>query len=344
MLPSITIIELRDGEKPANKQKVLELLSHAEEFIWISNWFFQPKHLAILRDSLKENSTVSEIRLLLDAPRSVNDLKELKKTFESFQKEFNKISIKIKFITRSKIKSSIHDRFYYTKDQAWNFIEFDSLLRGQRATISFLNPKEFEKNINQDFLKRWVNEKTYDLFDQWRELYDEVKIRQENLEKRHQENTTERLSKGKQNSTFYIYKSIGGITVESKDEILIEVDDAIDELKTLESTISKNWEEGIFSYVGFCNMSTNESLQFLRKSDTEWYAEVPIDDGKDWNGYAYKTFGTLEEMIKTLESFFAEEPFREFLPWKITRFDKWMSDEQKRMDEKKRMKNFSDLK
>ena len=33
-----------------------------------------------------------------------------------------------------------------------------------------------------------------------------------------------------------------------------------------------------------------------------------------------------------------------FLSWKITRFDKWMSDEQKRMDEKKRMKNFSDLK
>lgn len=333
-----TVIDLRDGEDFDNRRKVINLLSKSEEFIWIANWNFEAKHLEILSAALKENPNINEMRLLLTAPRSVDDLNDLKINFKLFQKQFNKTLIKIKLITNNKIKKTIHDRFYYTKDQAWNFIELDSLLRGQRATISLLKPDEFDKNINLDFLKRWDDKKTFDIFNHWDELLEAVQKRQEALEKTHERNKKMQSSTNKQKSTFNIYKTIKGVTIESKDSILIEIDEAIKELKTLEPEKSDGT-----SYIGFGNMSTNESLQFLRKSDEEWYAEVPILVENDWDGYSFKVFATLNEMIKTLESFFKEEPFKELLPWKITRFKYWKSEEHKEENEKKQQEGFSDL-
>jgi len=341
MTSPISVIDLRPGEEFDNRRKVINLLSKSRDFIWITNYFFQPQHLEIFSAVLKENPNILEIRLLLDAPRSIVDLEDLEKNFKLFQKQYNKTSLQIKFITNRKIKKKMHDRFYYTKDQAWNFIELDTLLRTQRATISLLNPEEIEKNMNLDFLKWWNDKDTFNIFDQWSKLVEVVKKRENNLIKSNEENKKSKLISNDQTSktTFYIYKTIRGITIESKDTVLIEINDAINELKTLEPGKSDGT-----SYVGFCNMSTNESLQFLRKSDEEWYAEVPINGGYDWEGYAYKVFATLDEMVKTLESFFAEEPFRELLPWKITRFKYWKSDEQKEEYERKQQEKFSDLK
>jgi len=341
MTQPVTVIDLRDGEGFDNRRKVINLLSESNEFIWIANWYFEPKHLEIFSAVLKENPKINEIRLLLNAPSSTDDLEDLKLNFKLFQKQFKKIRIDIKFITNNKLKKSIHDRFYYTKDQAWNFIEFDTLLRGQRATISLLDPKEFEKNSNLDFLKRWNDEKTYDIFSQWEKLLEIVKKREEILKQKSEESKKNASSLMEQNSktTFYVYKTNKEITIESKERVLIEVDEAIKELKNLEP----DPEPGT-SYVGFCNMSTNESLQFIRKDEKEWYADVPIHDGPDWEGYAYKVYGTWDEMQKTVEAFFAEKSFRVFLPWKITRLKKWLSDEAIERDEIQREKIFRDLK
>jgi hypothetical protein len=332
-----TIIELRDGEKPENKRKFIDLLSNAEDFIWLTNWYFKAEHIEVLTECLKKSQKVNEMRLILLIPASVADLNKLKEEFDLLQKQFSKISIKIKLIPR-KLKQTLHDRYYYTKNQAWNFIEIDTLLIGQRATISQLKSEEFEKNVNQDFLRLWTDEKSFDMFEQWVELHDAVKIRQENLEKTYEDTKKRQKNANKQQTTFYVYKTINGVTIEGKDRVLIEIDEAIKELRTLEPGKSDGT-----SYIGFCNMSTNESLQFLRKSDDEWYGEVPIDSTEEWEGYAYKVFGTWDEMQKTLKSFFSEEPYRVLLPWKITRFKKWMPEISKRKEEQKRKEIFKGL-
>lgn len=338
---STTVIDLRPGEEFENRRKVINLLTKSKEFIWITNYYFRPEHLEIFSEVLKENPNINEIRLLLRAPKSTSDLDVLKTYFKLFQKQFNKTSIKIRFITNKKLKDGIHDRFYYTEGEAWNFIELDSLLRNQRATISLLDPKELEKNRTSDFIKWWDDQGTFSIYDQWDKLVEVVKKREIDLVKKHEMNKENNLltNKLKKPTSFYIYKTIKGITIKSEDEVPIELNDAINELKNLEP----DSELGT-SYVGFCNLSTNESLQFLRRGNEEWYAEVPIDDGEDWQGYTYKSYGNWEQIQKTLESFFAEEPFREFLPWKITRFKRWMSEKALEEDEKQQQKNWSNLK
>jgi hypothetical protein len=338
-----TIIDLRDGEDFDNRRKVINLLSDSKEFIWIANWHFEAKHLEILSASLKENPNINEMRLLLNAPRSIDDLNDLKTNLKLFQKQFNKTSIKIKLITNNKIKKTIHDRFYYTKDQAWNFIELDSLLRGQRATISLLKPDEFDKNVNLDFLKRWDDEETFDIFNHWDKLLDIVKKRQEELEKKHNKikNNSKVENKSKNKTMFSIYKNNKGIHIDNDTKPPIELNDAITELRNLDINDTNDKEN--FQYVGFNNRSTNESLQFINNDNKRWYAEIPILVENDWDGYSFKVHATLDEMIKTLESFFKEEPFKELLPWKITRLKYWKSDEQKEENEKKQQEGFSDL-
>ena len=147
------IIDLRPGENLDNRLKVVELLSQSDEYIWIMNWYFSVQHFAILSEVIKNNISITDIRLLCKLNKSIADLETIKEYLKLFLKQYSGINFTIKLITNKKIANSIHDRFYYTKGQAWNFIEFDSLLRNQRATIVMLPEEDLKKNTELEFEK-----------------------------------------------------------------------------------------------------------------------------------------------------------------------------------------------
>ena len=153
-MPNPVTIELRPGQELTNRTKVVRLLSEAEDYIWITNWYFRPRHLVILGEAISENKNISEIKLLLNIVSSVVDLEMLKNYLELFKKQYKFENIEIKMLTDKKIAEKEHDRYYFTRDEIWNFIELDTLLRNQRATIALLQRGDYEQN-KKDFELLW---------------------------------------------------------------------------------------------------------------------------------------------------------------------------------------------
>ena len=317
-------IELRPGQDLTNRTKVVNLLSEAVDYIWITNWYFSSKHLVILGESISENKNISEIKLLLKIGKSIVDLEKLKTYLDLFKKQYKFEDIKIKMLTDKKIGEKEHDRYYLTKDQIWNFVELDTLVRNQRATISLLQGVDYEQN-KKDFESLWNNQKSLELIKNYDELYEKTKKRELEKQKRHEE-SKEKISDENQKSQnrieFSIYKANKGYVIHAKEKKLIEIDDALKELENLgiwdgsSDYTSENWQ-----YIGFTNLRTNESLQFVHETK-EWYAEIPMrNEDDEWEGYAYKTRGSLEEMKTALKSFFNSDPIKKStLNWKFTRF------------------------
>ena len=81
-------IELRPGQDLTNRDKVVTLLSKADDYIWITNWYFRPKHLVILGEAISENKNISEIKILLNIVSSVVDLENLKHYLRLFKKQY----------------------------------------------------------------------------------------------------------------------------------------------------------------------------------------------------------------------------------------------------------------
>ena len=79
--------------------------------------------------------------------------------------KFKKISLDFKFLTEKKVGREIHDRFYFTKNKSYNFIDFNILLVNQRADISRTdNGANFEKKLNDDFNQYWDYPTTLGIF------------------------------------------------------------------------------------------------------------------------------------------------------------------------------------
>ena len=301
------------------------MLSEAEDYIWITNWYFRPRHLVILGEAISENKNISEIKLLLNIVSSVVDLEMLKNYLELFKKQYKFENIEIKMLTDKKIAEKEHDRYYFTRDEIWNFIELDTLLRNQRATIALLQGGDYEQN-KKDFELLWNDEKSLELIKNYDDLEENVKKRELEKEKRHEE-SKEKISNENQKLQkkieFSIYKQNKDHVIEAKEKKLIEIDNALKELENLDiwdgssDYSSENWH-----YIGFTNLRTNESLQFVHETK-KWYAEIPILDEDDkWEGYTYKTRGGLEEMKTALKSFFNNDPIKNSpLNWKFTRFN-----------------------
>ena len=324
-MPNPVTIELRPGQELTNRTKVVRLLSEAEDYIWITNWYFRPRHLVILGEAISENKNISEIKLLLNIVSSVVDLETLKNYLELFKKQYKFENIEIKMLTDKKIAEKEHDRYYFTRDEIWNFIELDTLLRNQRATIALLQRGDYEQN-KKDFELLWNDEKSLELIKNYDDLEENVKKRELEKEKRHEE-SKEKISNENQKLQkkieFSIYKQNKDHVIEAKEKKLIEIDNALKELENLDiwdgssDYSSENWH-----YIGFTNLRTNESLQFVHETK-KWYAEIPILDEDDkWEGYTYKTRGGLEEMKTALKSFFNNDPIKNSpLNWKFTRFN-----------------------
>jgi len=161
-----THISLHPGENLRNRIKVMNLFSRAKDFIWILNGYFLKQHFEILHEVLETNKNVSEVKILTIVPRKKKDLERLKVYADLFKDEFgDDVSIDFKVINDKNVGCDIHDRFYYTKNQAYTFIELDTLLRNQRANIDLQPEEDFEKNVEDDFMQYWRSSTSYNLFD-----------------------------------------------------------------------------------------------------------------------------------------------------------------------------------
>ena len=323
---SSQIIDLRAGENLTNRVKVIDLLSDADDFIWITNYYFDRHHFAILGEVLSSGINLSEIRLLFKPNRSVTDLELLKQYCKSFKKQYKFNNIQIKIITHSDISHSIHDRFFYHEKQVWNFIELDSLLRNQRATISLLPNSDYEKN-KKEFEFWWNHDGTHNIFDDWKILYEKIKKREESMKTKEEISLNENSQQNKNiKNVFYIYKQNKGIVVESKEEKEIGIDEALYELENLQIETTKKNDHNLdtWHYVGFQNSVTKQSIQFLHKSDELWYVELPLlNNDLKWEGYVYYAYDNLKKMKTLLRSSFHNHSVlldNNILEWKVTRF------------------------
>jgi len=104
-----------------------------------------------------------------------------------------------------------------------------------------------------------------------------------------------------------------GRYVDSKKNTPIDFLKAMNEMKNLDFNYEKN-------FIGFSNKKTNECVQFIRKGADEWYAEVPINGGMNWDGYAWSCDTTSQPVMDMLRLFFEEVPWFGMLSWKMRRF------------------------
>jgi uncharacterized repeat protein (TIGR03833 family) len=160
-------IQLNRGENHSNRVKIINLLSNSEEFLWLAVGYFKHKHFEILSEVLHKNSSIQDIKIITGLPLIKGKVEpiefELIKTYaDGFKKEFKDISIDLKFLTEKKIGSKTHARFYFTKNQAWTFIDLDIMLTAQTEVLTPL--PEFEKNVNDNFDYFWNQPSTLSLF------------------------------------------------------------------------------------------------------------------------------------------------------------------------------------
>ena len=104
-----------------------------------------------------------------------------------------------------------------------------------------------------------------------------------------------------------------GRFVDSKKNIPVDFIKAMNEMKNLDY----NYED---NFIGFENKKTNECVQFIRKGEDDWYAEVPITHGKGWDGYAWCCDTKSKPVMDMVRLFFEEVPWFGMLDWKMRRF------------------------
>ena len=102
-------------------------------------------------------------------------------------------------------------------------------------------------------------------------------------------------------------------TVYIKEHAQIDFLKAMNEMENLDWNYENN-------YITFVNNKTKECVQFLRKSKNNWYAEVPINDGPKWDGYAWSCDTESKPITDMLRLYFEEVPWFGMLSWKMRRF------------------------
>ena len=201
------VISIIPNQGLLNRRKIIEFLSKAEDFIYIIVGYWKNNHFDILKEALDTNDSVKEIKIISTLPFLQTDRQRLdKKEFELISQygklfrgdlRIKKISVDFKFLTEKKVGREIHDRFYFTKNKSYNFIDLDVMLVSQRADISRTdNGADFEKKLNEDFNKYWEYPTTFSIFGE-----NNVKLLQERLDElennrlKQLEDETKRLKK-----------------------------------------------------------------------------------------------------------------------------------------------------
>jgi len=93
----------------------------------------------------------------------------------------------------------------------------------------------------------------------------------------------------------------------------------IDFMKAMSEMENLNCD--LFNYIGFRNHKTNDFVQFIRQEQNRWYADVPIDDEKNWEGYCWSAYGENKTISNMMRLFFEEVDWFGMLRWKMRRFE-----------------------
>jgi len=93
----------------------------------------------------------------------------------------------------------------------------------------------------------------------------------------------------------------------------------IDFLKAVSEMNKMNWNYKM-NFIGFDNKAKHECVQFIRQGIDKWYAEVPINFGYKWEGYAWCSYSNSQKITEMVKLFFEEVPWFGMLSWKMRRF------------------------
>ena len=113
-----------------------------------------------------------------------------------------------------------------------------------------------------------------------------------------------------QNIIYYYWD--GKKTVTQNQQVRIDFLGAVSEMEKLDYTFEKN-------FIGFQNCSTGEYVQLVRLGCNSWYADVPIKDQKNWEGYLWAGYGNTKTITDMLKLFFEEVSWFDSIPWKMRR-------------------------
>lgn len=109
------------------------------------------------------------------------------------------------------------------------------------------------------------------------------------------------------------YKCNGTTQIKSSDSVRIELSRAISEIVEL-------GHGGYDHFIGFVNEDTRVVLQFAHYCEHGWYADVPINAGKDWDGYYWGCHTDLKSVLNTVQLFFEAGPWLDSLGFTMRRY------------------------
>ena len=113
-----------------------------------------------------------------------------------------------------------------------------------------------------------------------------------------------------QNIIYYYWD--GKKSVDQNQQVKIDFLGAVNEMECLDHKFERN-------FIGFQNCSTREYVQFVRLGNDSWYADVPIEDRGNWEGYLWAGYGNTQSITDMLKLFFEEVPWFDSLSWKMRR-------------------------
>ena len=113
-----------------------------------------------------------------------------------------------------------------------------------------------------------------------------------------------------QNIIYYYWD--GKRTVDQSQQVRIDFLGAVNKMECLDHKFERN-------FIGFQNCSTGEYVQFVRLGNDSWYADVPIKDRGNWEGYLWAGYGDTKSITEMLKLFFEEVPWLDSIPWKMRR-------------------------
>ncbi len=113
-----------------------------------------------------------------------------------------------------------------------------------------------------------------------------------------------------QNIIYYYWD--GKKEVKLNQQVKIDFLGAVNEMEKLDHKFEKN-------FIGFQNCSTSEYVQFIRLDYDSWYADVPIDDHNNWEGYLWAGYADTKSITDMLKLFFEEVSWFNSISWKMRR-------------------------
>ena len=113
-----------------------------------------------------------------------------------------------------------------------------------------------------------------------------------------------------QNIIYYYWD--GKKEVKLNQQVKIDFLGAVNEMEKLDHKFEKN-------FIGFQNCSTGEYVQLVRLECDSWYADVPIKDRGNWEGYLWAGYGNTKTITDMLKLFFEEVSWFDSIPWKMRR-------------------------